>query len=83
MHNSCSLFHTCTLGSPWYLHAIFIWSSSDELGVWLGVEDDTAAVEGDAADGGGGGGKRVLCVSSTQPGRSYNYQKNIQCSSSN
>ena len=44
------------------------------LGTWLGAEDDPAAVEGDTAadDDGGGGGKRVLCVSSTQAGRSYN-----------
>ena len=38
-------------------------------GVWvggLGVEDEEAAVET-----GGGGGNRALCVSSTQPGRSY------------
>ena len=45
--------------------------------VWvgrLGVEDEGAAVE----TCGGGGGSRALCVSSTQPGRSYSLHMYIQ-----
>ena len=45
--------------------------------VWvggLGVEDEETTVE----TCGGGGGNKVLCVSSTQPGRSYNLCMYVQ-----
>ena len=67
--------YTCTLGSPWYLHAIFICGSlPEELGAWLAgvaVEDDNAEDEAVVETDDDDGGNRVLCVSSTQAGRSY------------